>query len=254
MTGNFQRPQNVVELLSEDVTYPGWETDSAGQPRFYVRGITWGLRACRTHNVSDFRDHFPDGVKIVLDETDWSDQLTAQAQDKKTYDSGWKEVPAYNQALRGVHRRLPVVFFKAVQLLAIFEAKIRSSGNESVDPLEVYHRMHIEPATFNVDRFNVERLAELRALDKGFDGKILAHCEQIEPDLLDDVARGQTVTRGTAEKICDYVNNHTEIEDEVGPVRFTPGRKKLGKGRASDNEVVIRNSSQPVNGASESSS
>ena len=73
---------------------------------------------------------------------------------------------------------------------------------------------------------------------------MLSYCDQIEPELLDDLATGRTVTRGTAEKICDYVNNNTSLDEEVGPVRFTPGRQKLGKGRASDNEVVIRNASR----------
>lgn len=240
MSGSLSRPENVVELLTEDVTYPGWENESANRPRFYVRGITWGLRACGTHNVSDFRDFFGDGVKIILEQTKWSQQLPAQAQDKKNFDSGWAEEPAYNQALRGIHRRLPVVFFKAVQLLTIFEAKIRARSNGDVDPLDVYRNMYIEPAVFNVDRFNLETLATLRATDAEFDDKVLASCSQIEPELLDDLASGSTVTRRTAEAICVYVNDECDIDKTIGPVRSTPGRKKLGQGRASNNEVVIR--------------
>lgn len=237
----YERPEKVTDLLTEDVTYPGWENESASQPRFYIRGLTWGLRAAGTLNVSDFRPHFDEGIQIILGETSWSQQFPAQAQDKKTFSSGWREAPAYNQALRAIHRRLPVFFFKAVQMLAIFEATIRANPDSEVEPLMVYQRMSIEPAVFNVDRFNCEILVELRNMDQDFDSKILEHINQIEPDLLDDLAAGKTVTRRTAEALCEYINKYTKVSRSVGPVRFVPGRKKIGKGRASENEVILYN-------------
>lgn len=235
-----ERPENVIELLSEDVSYRGWEKESASRPRFYLRGVTWLLRTYGTLDVSNFKQYFEPAVELIKNETEWSSQLLASPQDRKAYASGWDEKPSYNQALRAFNSRDAVVFFKAVQFIAISEVALRDVATKGVDvdPLEVYSRMSIQPACFNVDDFNTNRLTRLRTNVNDFDRRALEACDQSNPKMLDQLATGYTVTRQTAEKLKDFIDGNDETDEVVGKVRYQSGKQSLGKKRASSFELV----------------
>lgn len=232
------RPQSIIELMTEDVSYPGWETDSAARPRFYLRGVTWAFRACQTFDVSDFRFFSDQGVDIIRRETDWESQIPAAPQNKKSFSNGWYEPPAYNQMLRAMGRGKPVVLFKAIQMMAIIEAALKSARRNDISPSDVYRNMYIEPAVYNIDRFTPKFLSECREKDARFDYEILSFTGQVDPEVFDDLASGKTVTRRTAELTVEFLNRRSDLAFDIGPIRFTPGNKKLGKGRATENEVI----------------
>src|SRR5262245_565419 len=148
------RPKKATSLLSIDVTYDGWEQESANKPRFYVRGVSWAKQACGTGDVSDFRQFALPAVEAILSETKWPEQVLAKVQNKKIYRTGWAEPPAYNQLLRACNNRKPIFFHKAAQIVVMFEQALRdpSFNRNKIDPLDVYQNMYIEPACFNLDR------------------------------------------------------------------------------------------------------
>lgn len=231
------RPSKVTSLLTEDVTFKGWEKESASKPRFYIRGVTWAMKALGSYEVSALKPFFGEAVDIITNDTDWPDQVIATPQDRKTYSSGWAEKPSYNQALRALNDRQPIVFFKAVQMLVAIEAALRDK-QEKVDPMAVYEHMRIQPACYNIDNFNQSTLESLRNEVPDFNWKALDAIDQNHVELLEDLAKGSTVTKETAETLKRFVDDLSETTILLGEVRFQSGRRALGKKKASRFERV----------------
>lgn len=231
------RPSNVLELMSHDVSYSGWEKESALKQRFYVRGVSWALRAYGQLDVTEYKKFFKPAMKIIESETSWHTQVLVRANDKEKAKSGWHEAPSYNQALRAINKRKGVSFHKAAQIIVIFEAALRSI--KGIDPLEVYREMYIEPACYNIDDFTDDALAAMRDKEDSFNSRALAACGQSETKVLDDLASGFTVTKATAAALKDFVDSQCpNYSSQLGDIRYQPGRV-LGKKKASGSEKVI---------------
>lgn len=231
----LERPENVLDVLSQNVSYSGWEKESALKQRFYVRGVSWALRRYGKLDVTDYKPFFQPAMEIIKSETSWDQQVLVPAQDKKASGSGWHEAPSYNQALRAINARKAISFHKATQIMVIFEAALRTK--DGVNPLEVYSEMHIEPACYNIDDFNASALEKLRNEEDKFNSRVLAACEQSESSVLDDLTSGFTVTKSTAEGIKKFVDEECGGKG-LGDIRHRPGRS-LGKKKASGSEKVV---------------
>lgn len=238
-----ERPKNAEALLlhpiADDPTppdtesYSHWEFDHASQRRFYVGGFLWFLSrtGMNANSLAAFKDK---AVEAVADRTTWEEMPNSG--------SRWNEKIARQQFnLARNHRAL--FFQKAAIIIMACELAVEEllkSGREIKDisgPEDVYKYMSIIPACWNVDEFNegyLNKLENVGALDRlrevtGQRSKAVYH----------DLANGHTSTFETAKRLREALE--TELDpssSSVGRVRARPGRRKLGKLRASEFETA----------------
>ena len=206
--------------------YDGWETDHAQFQRFYVTGFGWLDSACTKHEVSFLCD-YKDKIVSVTENTNWHDFV-----------ANWKDGLACKQIRRVKKFRKPIFFHKAALIIATAElalanqiAKGKAAKGIS-DALLVYRHMKIKPAVWNINDLN---LAHITALGSQRVRQLADEVGQ-SVALLEDLAKGHTVTRATADQI-KAANDRLFPDNILGRVRPRPGRK-LGQLHASENEII----------------
>lgn len=241
------RPQQSSQLLRHaDALFPGFAIQAAQKPRYRVGGVAAGMHAIGATNAREVWQYYNEAEASVLgsqiiDASGWIDEFPFPWNSNLNY-------PTFLKISQGK----PVLYFKAVQFIATFEAY--SLCNKGHD---IYAVMDIIPCSYNVDRFNKSLLADLRngklGLSPGdFERKALKAMAQSDPDLFDKMTEGECTTKETAEKLRTYILEVLEAAKQpdtlIGPARPYPGKKKLGRGPASDIEIVDTDSPKP-NGA-----
>ncbi|MFM9940867.1 MAG: hypothetical protein ACKVP7_15395 [Hyphomicrobiaceae bacterium] len=229
------RPGRCEDLLTEDVAFDGWEVLSAYSPRFYVTGLFWFLREQRRLDVRFLTKYADMSKERMRKTTKWME-----------FPAPWDDDLSYNQ-FRHVRNRQPVMFHKAVQVIFTCEVALeeerraKTTGNwvgsdAALVQHDIYTNMRIIPAVYNIDRFS-QTLVELRMRHESALPDVLAAAKQKDLRLLEEIASGYCVTRETAVALHDAVVK-LDPNITIGEVRFRPGKKRLGKKRASHRESV----------------
>jgi len=232
------RPKELADLLShKEVMYFDWEHDVGNRQLYYLDGIVAFMRMVRGRRIAFMKEDSLPGqtgtcvdlaVKAVRTETAWTTQA----------DLPWDGGLSANQ-LRRMRDRKAVVFTKPVYAIVACEHALRALM-PSVSPFWVYDYMRITPAVYNIDRFNQDVVSALESSPNGAaKARDLAGLDGL--DVLKDLAAGHCVTAMTAYDVADYVNKNVLVpaqQNPVGPVRFKPGRRRLGRKDASPNEEV----------------
>ena len=226
------RPLDYREFLSErDFAESPWNTNFGAERFFYLTGVTDAMRLLQEHSATFLK------LKGHLDDILGDDDLARWAMQ-----SGVPlNRPIKRERAGEIAVPRPTFFYKCVECLVAFESAFAASEHlkGKISPFWVYDYMRVVPAVYNIRKFNAEHLEMLRREYDGFNQLALNAIGQNEEAILDDLANGQTVTRPTAYRLHQFINAHctAAAEHKVGEVRSRPGRRKLGIGPASINEV-----------------
>ena len=99
----------------------------------------------------------------------------------------------------------------------------------------VYDYMRIIPAVYSIDGLKAEHIPTLLAgRDSHRNLQTIAGPDYL--NLLKDLAEGHCVTAQTAYALERYIRTDSDLD--IGPVRFRPGKKRLGCRDASSAEQV----------------
>lgn len=240
----LSRPAKSSELLRHaDAQFPGFSIQAAQKPRYRVGGVAAGMHMIGATNAREVWQFYSKTENAVL-----GSQIIDASGWKNEFSFPWDSNLNYPTFLK-ISQGTPVLFFKAVQFIAAFEAYSLHKKNA-----DIYTVMDIIPCSYNLDRFNTGLLADLRngklGLSPGeFDREALKATAQADPELFDRLAKGECVTKETAESLRKYVLDvlaaARQPDTLIGPVRPYPGKKKLGKGPACELEMVDTDSPKP---------
>lgn len=239
------RPEFCRDLLRyPDAIFPGFARETGSKPRFRVGGVAAGAAMLGAQNARDIWLYYSEqkkgkvlGWQIIQEETKWTKEFAFAWGGNLNY-------PTFLKAWKGE----PILFFKGAQVLAAFEAAAINLGGG-----DIYSVMDIIPCSYNVDKFNTNLLAELRQIapegDNSFDARALKAMGQTDVELLNELANGSCVTKESATSLRSFVKAYIERSNrthlQIGEVRAFPGKKKLGRGSASELEIVDTDSPKP---------
>jgi hypothetical protein len=217
--------------------YPNWEHHVDGRQLYYVTGIISCLRLFPNKRIKFLKEEaLPShsksavdlAVEAVLKDTDWPNQALFD----------WDQEVSAAQ-LRRVRDPRAVGFTKAVHTIVACEFAI-SALRPDVSRYWVYDYMRIIPAVYNIDDLTQESITEiLNAPNSAAQLRLAAGPDGV--DVLTDLRDGACVTGETAVKLTNYANDFVlapKNKKLIGPVRFHPGKNKLGRRGASSNEYI----------------
>ena len=220
-----------VSLLTDDITYDGWQFTLGDKRAFYIRGATWFktnvLR--QVTKIGKFIDELPEfEAKIREDHPDWM---------IPGFD--WDQNYSSRQAVDGLSltKRRPLKFDKAVKTIHFCQVaakRLKAEGKTDVDPSDVYKRMRIEPAVFYLRDLDKKTLEALITEDENILSDLCDLCAQTHKLVFDDMAKGHTVTKKLAERVEKAIREH-ETSLSVGTVQF---KHRDGLRKASDRETL----------------
>ncbi|MEM6890368.1 MAG: hypothetical protein AAF636_19875 [Pseudomonadota bacterium] len=220
-----------VSLLTDDITYDGWQFTLGDKKAFYIRGATWFktnvLR--EVTKLGKFIDELPDfEAQIRKDYPDW---MIPGFDWDKNYSS--------RQAIDGLSltKRKPLKFDKAVKTIhfcQIAAKKLKAKGKTDIDPSDVYKRMRIEPAVFYLSDLDSKTLEALIKEDEKILDDLRDACAQTHKLVFDDMAKGHTVTKKLAEGVEKLISGH-KTSLSVGKIGF---KHHDGLRKASDRETL----------------
>jgi hypothetical protein len=205
--------------------YEGWHADHLGRPRFYIRGGKRARVVLQTLDAKPYYNVASRALELIRARTDWA-----------SYGGDWS-APAYNQFTRAFGSK-PVTLERAVTVIGSMEVLYSdavASGRLNGNALDLYKIVSIVPACYNVDDFTPEVLERIRAVTNGTD-TLLRACSQRASKILDELAGGHTVTRTTALRIQQAIQNSLSMQ--VGTIRPYPGAGGLGMKAAAPSELV----------------
>lgn len=239
-----ERPTEYTGLLLHAVSngwdddgaqsYVNWEFDHGDKQRFYVGGLLWFFRetGMNANLLSGYRKK---AIKAVADRTNWAKMPNSN--------QFWKQDiarPQYNVATRGD----PLYFQKAAIVIMSCEVAVEDALNEGVScdeieiPEDIYKKMSIIPACWNINDFNIEFYSRLIDSNGDVKDRLVESSNQESSTVIENLAKGNTVTYNTALSIKNEIDSSTGFK--VGKVRATPGGRKLGRLRASEFEKIDR--------------
>lgn len=240
------RPKEYGDLLAEYMNpaldasdhLPHWAVEHANQPRFYVSGFNEFTEKSQISDTKSLVDFQGEALKMIQKSTKW----TTIPQSKKQWAN---EGLSYNQ-FRFVKRREPIYLQKAAFVLGCCEIAMREQikAGEALDTIQtatdIYQFMAIVPAAWNIDKLNKNYVEAFRRLGSQAAADLAAATHQrTDLKVLDDLAKGMTVTRRTAARIKAYLDtHHPGLNGGLGDVRCTAGKRILGQKKASLNEMV----------------
>ena len=234
-------PPEVASLICQGEVYSGWYIANKQQNRFYV--VNLGL-------VID---------ELQLDYTKWRKEFEAATLviDKHT---SW--VKEFNFNYKCSHTQLgrpndPKYFSTAAALIVGMDVVARKKGAAT----DIYSRLRILPAQYFVDLLDASRLAQLEAYFNGLgnderkekfgenavNSNFRALCltaikQQNSEGLLDEMAKGDCVTKWVASRLEQYINQRVPEALRIGPVRgsgdFDRRRNDLGTGSVAPSLLV----------------
>jgi hypothetical protein len=213
--------------------YSGWKLDHAGMAQFYVVGFNW-LREITGRIEANYYHSFGAAAFEKAHGLGWAKELKTD----------FRSPISYNQFRNALILHRPMFFGHAAQILLSFELALADAIKRSLyagNATDVYENVKILPACYNVDRFNRDTVAHLRNSVDGFDREILTASGQTDPTLIEQLAKGNCVTRRTARAIRSKTLELAGVIGVpliVGDVRGSPGRERLGRKSASLAESV----------------
>lgn len=240
-----KRPEFYADLLLHPVAtdptdgsgcYDDWEFDHGSMQRFYVGGMRWYFRqtGLNANVLAGFRR---DALRQVKKRTDWGSMPNSNQM--------WKQDiarPQFNVAARGD----PLFFQKAAIILMACELALEEAleeGEEVKDikkPEDIYQKMSIIPACWNVNDFNIGFYEKLRKAEPDVPGKLQNAAAQESASVFEHLSNGNTVTFETAKAVKAEIDGNCGPDFNVGNVRAKPGVKRLGKQKASEFETIDR--------------
>lgn len=212
--------------------YQYWERDHADKKRFYVGGFAWFLSNIGM-SASEFASRYKtNAVREIPERSDWH---------KMPFSNGlWGQEIARKQ-INAAAKGRPLQFHKAATIimaceLAIEEAIQDGGGFDNLSSgEEVYQRMSIIPAVWNVDDLEKEIFDELFRSGVNVMPNLEAKTGQYKKEVFEDFLSGCSTTYQTAEGFRQVLTE--VIEDRpVGRVRAKPGSRHLGRSQASERE------------------
>ena len=214
-------PATPVELLTEDVTYPGWEFASARLQRFYVTGCLEPLAAAAIPDLQTVYRY-------------WS-----SASVDPRLSEGWRVagmIPgsdiAYNQFLR-VRNRQPLLFDKAVKVILTLEHAVRDHAPD----VDVYSTIAIVPAVYCFDGLDTRKIQTFAKDSRSLLTELSRETKQNAENILSDMAKGFTVTLRTARLFQDFLDKQRP-DIALGRISFAGGTNRLGSRKASPHESI----------------
>lgn len=217
----------ALELLRNDVTYPGWEYSLGKTNSFYIRGATWFHR--------NFGSSISELMEVRLDDLKSTD---FDADKFLTPDFDWKESYSSRQAIKGlsIRNRAPLKFPKAVQTILLCYCALarRTRRKAEISPDEVFKHMRIEPACFYLRDFDRYQLSEFERREPGTLDLLREMTSQRTRVVFSDMAHGHTVSRALAERTANALARLFP-DQPIGGIdyRYQPGRRP-----ASTSEVL----------------
>ena len=221
MATSVELPTSPLELLTERVTYEGWEYWAQRRQRFYVTRAFGVLEMSPVQNsMLELYRYWMDAQKEIQNSAGW-----------QAINFSWHSNIAYSQFLR-VARGRPLLFDKAAKVVAtaIYAC---SRWSRDVSQAERAKAVRIVPAVFFIEGFDEKVLREVRARDGGL-SRVMNGTGQSER-LLVDMTRGFCVTRRTADSVLLEVNALLPGQQHL-MVEYRPGGSRLGSLGASEEE------------------
>ena len=134
--------RDLYAILEYDVTYQGWEHETAENKAFYVRGFTW------------FRDNVINGHMNITDAGKFIPQMKSTVSGRSAWSTlpfKWTEPFGDRQFIdtASPQRKLTPKFQKGVEVIALCEAiadSIATADASRPSGKDVYEHMRLEPA------------------------------------------------------------------------------------------------------------
>jgi hypothetical protein len=223
------RPTRLADLIATpDAIYSDWPNDVKGRSLYYVDGIVGFHRIFGPEKITFLKEksYVDRAAKIIVEKTTWG---------KEVAPISWsvEDSVAANQ-LRRMRDKEPVHFTKAVQTIVACELALTElRPNLGAD--WVYTNMKIVPAVCWIEQLTEGLLAQHAKNDTR---EALSKVTGRGFEVLQDLAKGHCVTYETAAALLEAVNNTIFKDNRIGPIRFKPARKGLGRRDASGAEEV----------------
>lgn len=237
-----KRPVHHEELLYHPINddfntadcYPDWENDHAGEKRFFVGGLLWFLRETNLTTTDIGAVAGPNVPGAIADRTEWykmpfSNTRWQQRVARKQVNKAQK-VKAYQ-----FHKAAGIIMACELALEDQLERGAKFDNLKS--PEDIYTRMTIVPACWNIDGFGLDAFKQVEDSDTDAVNALLDRTAQ-PMKALKELANGHTVTRETAYLAHSELVNNSSFEVRIGRLRSHPGTSFLGKGEASVAERV----------------
>ena len=214
-------PADLKDLLSDDITYAGWEQATGIKKAFYVRGFTWfrdAVLAGRA-NITEAANWVPGMRKRLLSRQSW-------VREKFDWQEGFSARQFIDAA--SVSRRAPLRFAKAVQVLVLCEAiaeDLRGRYGDIPQVAEIYARMRIQPAVSYIHAFDRTAIEAMQAEDSSAMVKLRRYTGQPTPQVFQDMADGKTVSETLAKRTAKFIGEkHPSIS--LGEVSHRLDRRR----------------------------
>lgn len=243
------RPDQIEKLFFHAITdnpesssdfYDDWDFDHAGSQRFFVGGLRWFFRRTGM-NAESLHNYSKDASALIRNDTSWTDMASVRGSDIH-----WDNVA--RQQFNRANGQKSLYLQKAANVIVSCElcaqdlidrGTLKESAKADIaSGGDIYKRMSIIPACWNVNDFNSDFLAEVEAHDSTLLKKIARASGEGSLAILKDLAGGSTVTHQTAAAIEAEVTNGLPKQFTVSGTRARPGKKKLGLKKASSSEHV----------------
>jgi hypothetical protein len=216
--------RDLYAILDQDVTYPGWEHETAENKAFYVRGFSW------------FRDNVINGQINITDVAPFIPQMKSLLKTRTAWMAlpfKWDETFGDRQFIDAAspHRKLTPKFQKAVEVIVLCEAiadDMHSRDSSKPSGKVVYDHMRIEAAVSFIRDFDRTLIKELESKKGDFLRDLRNWTGQGTHNVFYDMADGKSVTHKLA------VWTHCFLETRfpncgVGEVDFRLNRRKRWK-------------------------
>lgn len=229
-------PTSVLDILTDDVTYKGWEVETGKQKAFYVRGSTW-FHTNVEDTIQNLAAHISEMQDVILTRTDWHEGFT-----------DWATEYSIRQAYDGLQLggRKPLLFTKAVKTIVLCEVAARHKHGDDFVRDHFYGlvatasglrpRMRIEAAVSFIHDFNTTSLDQLKARNAQILRQLQDATAQRRTSVFTDMSNdSKTVTHRLCKQVHEYlVANYPEID--IGMVDFRlDGRRGVSP---SQNEFI----------------
>lgn len=239
-----KRPDHYEDLLetpiADDPTapnakcYDGWGVDHWDRKniKFYIRGFRW-FQTISGLDPQKISEHKDEAAKFVKENTKWPDQSARPGL--------WDDEPA-RQQFNAAARTRPMLFHKAALIIVTCEivcATLLKSGRavSGITAAEqIYSRLRIVPAVWNIDGFNKDYIKAQEEASPGSLLNLASSAGHDNADIVEDLAGGYNVTWPIAHKIKQEITRNDRYRVKVGDVRARPGRNRIGQKGASTSE------------------
>lgn len=219
------RPQKVTDLLSQDITQPGWSINVASSKVFFVRGVTW-LRENllrQSNSINPYVTALPSYLK------DYEDFLGG--------DFDWAQRFSTRQAGNAIslNRRKALRFDKAVLTILSCDLYARNIFDEDRQPSTVFGNMFVEPSVFYIRDFDKAAMNEMLESKPDMLEILRDGTDQTSRKVFEQMASGMNVTKELADKTLEIIRKEIPAST-VGDVDWRP---RDGSRGPADAQVIV---------------